>query len=294
MLVPSFTPACPWHDRSGRLSLLKLATFVALFLPAAWILWQWWNGDLLPKQVTEMIHQTGDWAVRLLMLSLFVTPLRRIANWNKLITVRRMIGIAALAYAVTHLSLYVVDQRFDLVRVASEIALRIYLTIGFVTLLGLAALGVTSTDAMIRRLGGKRWNRLHSLVYGLGALACLHYFMQSKIDATQATLIAGFFLYLMLFRLLLKFRLPITAWTLTGLALASGFGTVALEGAWYAFGTSAPWLRIMQANLTPDIMIRPAWYVLAAGLVLVLVSFVRQAPPERAPLRLREKATAQG
>jgi sulfoxide reductase heme-binding subunit YedZ len=294
MLVLGFTPVFPWRDRAGRLFPLKLGTFVALFLPAAWILWQWWNGDLLPKQVTEMIHQTGDWAVRLLMLSLFVTPLRRIANWNRLIALRRMIGVAALAYAVAHLSLYVVDQRFDLTRVASEIALRIYLTIGFVALLGLAALGITSTDAMIRRLGGKAWGRLHRIVYGLGALACLHYFMQSKIDATQATLIAGFFLYLMLFRLLPKLGLPVTPWTLFGLALASGLGTVAIEGAWYAFGTTAPWLRIMQANLAPDIMIRPAWYVLAAGLVLVLVNLARQTSPAREPLRTREKAATQG
>lgn len=294
MLVLGFTPVFPWRDRAGRLSPLKLATFVALFLPAAWILWQWWHGDLLPKQVTEMIHQTGDWAVRLLMLSLFVTPLRRIANWNKLIAVRRMIGIAALAYAVAHLTLYVVDQRFDLARVASEIALRIYLTIGFVALLGLAALGITSTDAMIRRLGGRNWNRLHSLVYGIGALACLHYFMQSKIDATQATLIAGSFLYLMLFRLLPRCGLAVTPWTLLGLALASTLGTVALEGAWYAFGTSAPWLRIMQANLSPQIMIRPAWYVLAAGLALVLVGLARQVPPNRMDVRVREKAMARG
>jgi sulfoxide reductase heme-binding subunit YedZ len=285
--------AVPWCDRSGRLSPLKLATFVALLLPAAWICWQWANGDLLPKQVTEMIHQTGDWAVRLLMLSLLVTPLRRIAHWNKLIVVRRMIGVAALAYAATHLSLYVVDQRFDLIRVASEIALRIYLTIGFIALLGLAALGITSTDAMIRRLGGKRWNSLHSLVYGIGALACLHYFMQSKIDATQATLIAGFFLYLMLFRLMLKFGLSVTPWALLGLAVVSALGTVALEGAWYALGTSAPWQRIMLANLSPDIMIRPAWHVLAAGLALALVNLARQAAPARTA-RTQEKAAAQG
>src|SRR5688500_3787062 len=101
----------------------------------------------------------GDWAIRSLMMSLAVTPLRRIANWPKLIMVRRMLGVTALFYALAHLTLYTIDLKLDLLRVASEIALRFYLTIGFVALLGLIALGSTSTDAAIKRLG-KRWNRL--------------------------------------------------------------------------------------------------------------------------------------
>ena len=79
-----------------------------------------------------------------------------------------MVGVAAFAYALAHLSLYIVDQKYDLLHVASEIVLRFYLTIGFVTLLGLGALAATSTDAMIKRLGAARWNRLHKIVYALG------------------------------------------------------------------------------------------------------------------------------
>lgn len=273
----------PWTDRAGRLSLLKLAVFIGLFLPAVWILWQWWNGDLFPKVVTELIHRTGDWAARLLVLSLLVTPLRRIADWNRLILVRRMVGLAALAYALTHFGLYIVDQKFDLWRVGSEIALRIYLTIGFVALLGLSALGITSTDGMIRRLGGKRWNRLHSLVYAIAVLAILHYFMQSKIDATQATLLGGFLLYLLLWRIMQRLGIAGTAVSLTGLAVVAALATVAMEAAWYAFGTTAPWYRIMLANLTPQIMIRPAWVVLAAGLVLAVIGMVRQRPRQGTP-----------
>ena len=104
-----------------------------------------------------------------LMISLAVTPLRRIARFNQLVDVRRMIGVGAFVYAAAHISLYVADQMFDLWKVASEIVLRLYLTIGFVALLGLAALAATSTDGMVRRLGGKRWQRLHQAIYGIGA-----------------------------------------------------------------------------------------------------------------------------
>ena len=143
----------PWNERNGRFSPLKAIVFALLFAPAAWIVFQAATGMLDPKPVTEMIHRAGEWAVRLVLLSLLVTPLRRFAQWPKLIAVRRMVGVAAFAYAFAHLSLYVVDQKYDVLHVASEIALRFYLTIGFAAWLGLAALSATSTDAMIRRLG---------------------------------------------------------------------------------------------------------------------------------------------
>ncbi len=127
--------------------------FAGLFVPAAWIVYLAATGALEPKVVTEMIHRTGQWTIRFLTLSLLVTPLMRGARYPKLVAIRRMVGVAAFAYACAHLTLYVVDQHFDLAHVASEIALRFYLTIGFVAWLGLAALAATSTDAMIRRLG---------------------------------------------------------------------------------------------------------------------------------------------
>src|SRR6185295_6134271 len=103
------------------------------------------------------------------MISLAVTPLRRVARFNHLVDVRRMIGVGAFVYAAAHISLYVADQMFDLWKVASEIVLRLYLTIGFIALLGLMALAATSTDAMVRRLGAKRWQRLHQAIYVIAA-----------------------------------------------------------------------------------------------------------------------------
>jgi DMSO/TMAO reductase YedYZ heme-binding membrane subunit len=174
MLRPMTTSAAafiPWTDRAGRFSALRAAVFAAALAPGLWLTVQGWLGLLGPRALTAATHDTGDWAVRFLLLALLVTPLRSLTRRNELIGVRRMLGLAGLGYVLVHAALYVVDQRFDLVKVMWEIALRTYLTIGFVGLLGLAALGATSTDGMVKRLGAERWGRLHALVYGLTVLA---------------------------------------------------------------------------------------------------------------------------
>ena len=190
----------PWQNRGGSLSPLKLIVFLALFAPGLWTLFGLLHGSLGPRPLTEAIHQTGLWAVRLLLLSLAVSPLRRLLHWPRLVLVRRMIGVAAFAYALSHLTLYAWDQAFDLPHVASEILRRLYLTIGFATLLLLAALAATSTDGMIRRLGGRSWRNLHRLVYAIGVLALVHYFMQSKLNVAEPVAAAGLFLWLMSYR----------------------------------------------------------------------------------------------
>src|SRR3974390_2632125 len=119
----------PWNERNGRFSPLKAIVFAGLFMPAAWIAYLAATGALDPKVVTEMIHRTGQWAIRFLMLALLVTPLMRGARYPKLVAIRRMVGVAAFAYACGHLTLFVVDKHFELLHVASEIALRFYLTI---------------------------------------------------------------------------------------------------------------------------------------------------------------------
>ena len=141
-----------------------------------------------------------------------------------------MLGIAALCYALGHLVLYFFDQNWDLWRVASEIALRIYLTIGFVALLGLVVLGATSTDRAIRKLGSN-WNRLHRIVYGLGIFAALHFFMQSKADVYQPTLMAGFFMLLMFYRMAHWRGLSLTSpLVLVAIAVATALATVVDRG----------------------------------------------------------------
>ena len=135
-----------------------------------------------------------------LIITLAITPLRRITRYGQLLDVRRMLGVGAFCYAALHISLYVLDQQFDLVKVASEIVKRIYLIIGFVALSGLTVLAITSTDGMVRRLGGMRWARLHQIVYVIAFLALIHYFQQTKADVSVPTLVAGLFGWLMCYR----------------------------------------------------------------------------------------------
>jgi methionine sulfoxide reductase heme-binding subunit len=271
----------PWTDRAGRFSWIKAPVFLALFLPAGWIVYEWQAGWLFPRELNGLIHETGSYAVRFLLLALAVTPLRHAAQWSKLIAVRRMIGIAALAYALAHLTLYCVDQKFDAFRVVSEIALRIYLTIGFVALTGLVALGVTSTDGMIRRMGSTRWARLHKLVHVIAVLGVLHFFMQAKIDAFEPTLMLGFLIYLEGCRWLVNRRIRLSFLPLVGLSVASALATTLLEAGWYGIATQVPALAILKANLAVDVMIRPSWWVLAAGLGFALIGLVRNRMPSR-------------
>jgi sulfoxide reductase heme-binding subunit YedZ len=291
----------PWTDRSGKFSPLKAAVLAGACLPAVWLAWQAASGALVPagslgalgaRPVTQAIHEMGDWSIRCLWLSLAVTPLRRIANWPKLIMVRRTLGVTALCYALAHFSLYIVDLKFDLLRVASEIALRFYLTIGFVALLGLVALGSTSTDAAIRRLGGN-WGRLHKIVYGIGLLAAFHFFIQSKADVFEPTLMAGFFLLLMFYRLAHWRGFALTSpVVLVALAILAALGTAAIEYAWYGLATGVPPGRVLAANLQFSFSIRPAWWVLATGMAVAAVAVARRWLGKNEPARGRRTVKA--
>jgi len=255
----------PWLDRSGRLSALKLAVFAALFAPAVWIAVQYDMGWLKSDTVKSLIHASGLWAIRILLVSLAVTPLRRLGQWTKLIAVRRMLGVAVLFYVLGHFALYIVQQRFDLAHVASEIVLRLYLTIGFVALLGLAVLGATSTDAMIRRVGAARWNRLHLLVYPIAILALVHFMLQTKLDVSQPLLLVGLFVLEMGWRLLQRFKRGDDVVALSALVVAAPLVTAAFEAAWYHLRNGIDIATVLSADLSFDDGIRPVWIVLLVG-----------------------------
>jgi sulfoxide reductase heme-binding subunit YedZ len=191
----------------------------------------WHEGWLGARPRTALIHQSGLWTVRLLLLSLAITPGRAVLGWARLLLVRRMLGVATAGYALAHLGLYAMQQDFHLLHVGSEIIHRIYLLIGLAALLGLASLAVTSTDAMIRRLG-RGWKRLHRWVYGIGVLGLLHFFMQSKSDVTQAVIMAGLFAWLMLWRAA-PARWRAQPWFLLLLVPAAVVATAGIEAGWY-------------------------------------------------------------
>src|SRR6185369_9957726 len=195
-----------WRDSAGRLSPLRIAALVFLCVPVAVAIADFNTEGFGARPLNNVIHRTGYWALIFVMTSLAITPLRRIARFNLLVDVRRMIGVGAFVYAATHISLYFADQMFDVWKVASEIVRWLYLTIGFTALLGLTALAVTSTDGMVRRVGGQKWQRLHNVIYGIGLLALIHYFQQTKADVSVPTFAAGLFAWMIGYRLLIKFR----------------------------------------------------------------------------------------
>src|SRR3974390_817795 len=155
------------RERSGRWSPVKIVAFAATLFPALWVAYEAATDDLGARPITEAIHQIGEWTLRLLLITLAITPAQRILNYPRLILARRTLGVACAVYACLHISLYVLDQHFDLIKVASEIVLRIYLLIGAVALTGLIALAATSTDAAVNTLGPERWRLLHRLIYAI-------------------------------------------------------------------------------------------------------------------------------
>jgi sulfoxide reductase heme-binding subunit YedZ len=268
-----------WRDAAGRLSALRLIVLAFLCLPVAIAAHDYITFGFGARPINDVIHRTGYWALVFLMVALAVTPLSRIARFNQLADIRRMIGVGAAIYAITHILLYVSDQAFDLRKVVSEIALRLYLTIGFVALLGLAALAVTSTDAMVRRLGSRRWQRLHQAIYVIGLLALIHFFQQTKADIWQPTFVAGLFGWLIGYRLLRKVRgtrdEPPT-WMLLALTVAISVLTFLAEAVGIALVFNVSPLRVLEMAFDFDLaIIRPGWLVLGAGLLVVAVDLVR-------------------
>ena len=264
----------PWRDRRGRFLPLKAAVFAAGFIPGVVLAYWWARGMLGGRPVTEAIHGTGDWAIRYVLISLAITPAARVLEWPRLLLVRRMVGLTALAYALAHLTLYVVDQNFRLGFVVSEIALRFYLTIGFVALLGLGVLGITSTDGWMQRLA-RGWKRLHRAVYVLGAIALLHYFIQSKSNVSEPVFFSGLLVWLLLWR-----ALPVP-WQRSvavqlGLTVVATLATAGIEFAWYGLATGiSPW-RVLAASETLRFGLRPAHYVALMGVGVCLLSFLRR------------------
>jgi sulfoxide reductase heme-binding subunit YedZ len=279
----------PWRDRRGKFLPVKAGVLAALLVPG--VLLGYWlaTGQLGARPVMEAIHGTGLWAIRCFIIALAITPFARALDWPGLLLVRRNVGVAAACYAVAHLSLYIVDQNFKLGTVVSEIALRFYLTIGFITLLVLLALAITSTDAWVKKLG-RNWKRLHRLSYPFAAVALLHYHIQSKLNVSEPVFVSGLFVWLMAWRALPETwrrdqRLSVTAAVYAGLAVVSGLATAVLEFGWYGLTTRVnPW-RVIAANETIARGLRPAhWvFVVTAGLILVFLSrrLLRTSRPVR-------------
>ena len=183
--------------------LYKPLVFVASLLPLAWLLcgaFGWLDFSLGADPVKKLEHECGKWALNFLLITLAITPLRHLANLPHLPRLRRMLGLFAFCYALLHFAVYLsLDLEFNFRTLFTDIAKRPYITIGFVALLLLIPLAVTSTNRMMRRLG-RRWQKLHRLVYGIAVLGVWHFYWQVKRDIREPLIYAGILAVLLVYR----------------------------------------------------------------------------------------------
>lgn len=188
-------------DRALRFIIKPLA-FAASLAPFGWLVWAALTGNLSADPLATLTNETGVWTLRFLCITLALTPLRRLTKWNPIIRFRRMTGLFAFFYGTLHFLTYVIADRFagldfpdgivafSTVRnlfksVGEDIYKRPFITVGFTAWSSMVPLALTSTAGSIRRLGGKRWNRLHRLVYFTACLGVLHYWWLVKADISR-------------------------------------------------------------------------------------------------------------
>jgi sulfoxide reductase heme-binding subunit YedZ len=191
-------------DRIVRF-VLKPIVFAASLVPVVWLAWAALTGNLSANPLSDLTNETGVWALRFVCITLAITPLRWLTGWNALIKFRRMAGLYAFFYGSLHFLVYVVADRFasldfpngEIVvfstwtmrhlaaSIWDDIYKRPFITVGFTALMTMLPLALTSTAGMIRRLGGRAWNRLHKLVYLTGMLVVVHYYWLVKADVSR-------------------------------------------------------------------------------------------------------------
>lgn len=174
-----------------RIKLEKVGLFVLMSIPLIFISYLFFTHGLGANPVEAATHRTGLWALRLLLLSLLVTPLRLIFSWRRPIVFRRMIGLFSFVYALAHFGIYLFfDQELDFSETAADIAKRPYITLGFAAFVLMVPLAVTSNAIMLKKLGAKRWRQLHKLSYLIAILVVIHFLWVVKADIREPSVYA--------------------------------------------------------------------------------------------------------
>ncbi|MEE9328416.1 MAG: protein-methionine-sulfoxide reductase heme-binding subunit MsrQ [Cocleimonas sp.] len=177
--------------------IIKPTVFILLLLPSIYYGAGLWLDKLGANPLEAVIRGLGDWGLRILLITLLISPLRRLLNWAQLLRLRRMLGLYAYYYVVLHLFMYLYfEQYFDWEEIWFDIVERPFITVGMGSVVLLTPLALTSTKGMIKRLG-KNWKRLHMLIYPISILAVLHFWWMVKIDITEPVIYA-FILAIML------------------------------------------------------------------------------------------------
>jgi methionine sulfoxide reductase heme-binding subunit len=202
---------------------LKLFVFAAALVPFAHLMWRGFHGDLTADPLVEITNETGIWTLRFVVITLAITPVRRVSGWNVVIRFRRMLGLFAFFYAMLHFLTYVIGDRFAsldfpdgfvawstlvnlMASIWEDVAKRPYITVGFIAFVSMIPLALTSTAGWIRRLGGRNWQRLHRLIYLTGIAGVTHYWWRVKADTLHPIIYAGLVAALLGYRLALSFK----------------------------------------------------------------------------------------
>jgi sulfoxide reductase heme-binding subunit YedZ len=189
--------------------IAKVAIGVLAMVPAAGTGWQAFHGGLGANPIAEAENQLGLWTLILLMTTLACTPIKLVSGWSFPLRLRRMLGLETFAYAFLHFATYLgVDQFFDFHEIGVDIVKRKFITVGFLAFLLLIPLAVTSTNAMVRRLGFSRWKNLHRTVYLIAVLGVIHFVWRVKSDLRKPAAFAVVLAVLLLVRVVAAARDP--------------------------------------------------------------------------------------
>ncbi|MCA1856100.1 sulfoxide reductase heme-binding subunit YedZ [Massilia oculi] len=188
-----------WTPSPRQLAGIKAAVFLMALLPFLRMAWLVAQGALV-EPLAFLTRGTGDWTLYLLCITLAVTPLRRLTGWNWVVKLRRMLGLFTFFYALLHFSCFFwFDHFFDIAAMLKDVVKRPFITVGFIAFVLLVPMAATSTNGMIRRLGGKRWQWLHRLVYVVAVLGILHFWwMKAGKNDFQQPIVFGLIVALLL------------------------------------------------------------------------------------------------
>jgi len=193
--------------KPNQVQWLKAALFVLCLVPLGRLVWLGTHHGLGANPIEYITHSTGWWTLTFLLITLSVTPLRRLTGWNWLLRLRRMLGLFAFFYVCLHFVTYIwLDQFFDWHSMVKDIAKRPFITVGFTAFLLLIPLAATSTNRMVKRLGARRWQRLHRMVYIIATLGVLHFWWLVKKDIREPLLFGALLGLLLLVRLIYRMR----------------------------------------------------------------------------------------
>ena len=269
----------PWQDRSRQFSWLRASTFTLILLPVVRSAYLFGIGDYGVTPLAGLTYWSGVWATVILLMALAVTPAATIFRWPALVDVRRMIGVTALVYTIAHVVIYFAFRRWDLALITNDMTTRLTLIVATLSTIGLIILGATSVDTVVRYMGTRNWQRLHTTNYVISGLAILHVALARGTYAEQYILTAIFF-WLMAWRVLARYGLGTSMMPLALLAVASCLVAAFLEAAFLWSRRGFDVWETLGYNFSLsilDVAYPPAWQVLALGSLVALGGAGRKA-----------------